>query len=125
MPIGQDQKTAVVGDQFEPVVIILMVKIPADPPIAHRAFPRGCRKVLQRHPLLVISGHVPQGLTDLGEKTQVVMGCHQLAVNGLFVALNKTDSHFVEVQNRLFPLPSSEIVYTGLRARCPEIAIPH
>jgi hypothetical protein len=61
MPVGQNKKPAVVGDQFESVVIILTVKIPADPPIAHRAFPRGGGNVQQPHPLFVIGDCVPQG----------------------------------------------------------------
>jgi hypothetical protein len=110
MPVGQNQKTAIVGDQLEPVIIILMVKIPADPPIAHRAFPRGRRKTQQRHPLLVIGGHIPQGMTDLGQIPQVMMRRHQLAMKRFFAALNGTDSHFVEVQTDCSTLVSVKSV---------------
>ena len=122
MPIGQNHKPAIVSDQFEPVIIILMVKIPTDPPIPHCAFPRGCRKTQQRHPLLVIGGHVPQSVTDLGQISQVMMRRHQLAMKRLFAAFNGTDLHFVELQNRLFHLPMMTIGYTRLRERCPEVA---
>src|SRR3989442_7820231 len=76
-----------------------MVKVPADPLIAHRTFPGGGRKGQQRDPLIVISGHVPQGLTDLRQISQVVMLGHQLAVMPLFGALYHTHSDLVEVQN--------------------------
>lgn len=105
MPTGQDQKPAVVGNEFEPVIIVLMVKIPADPSIAHRAFPGGGRKAQQRHPLLVISGHVPHSLTDLWQIPQVVMFGHQAPIKRLFVPLNRTHSDVMEVQTDCFPFP--------------------
>jgi hypothetical protein len=92
MPVGQNEKPAVVGDQFEPVIIVLVVKIPADPPIAHRAFPCRGRKAQQRHPLILVAGHVPKRLTDLGQIAQVVMRRHQLAMKPLLVVLNGTHS---------------------------------
>ena len=89
MPVGQDHRTAVVGYEFEPVIDILVVEVPADPAIAQGVFPRCCRKDERRRLLLVIGGHVPQVFTDLGRKTQVVMRRYQLVMKLLFAVLHR------------------------------------
>ena len=58
MPIGQDQKAAVVGDQVQP--IILMAEIPADPAITGPALPGRSGKAQQGEPLAAPGGHIPQ-----------------------------------------------------------------
>ena len=66
VPVGENQEPAVVGNQCQSVIVILMMKIPADPLIAHGTLPGSRRKGQQRDPLILIGGHVPQGLTNLG-----------------------------------------------------------
>jgi hypothetical protein len=49
---------------------------------------------------------------------------HQLTMKGLFVGLNRTHLHSVEVQTTASTFLRSESSYTGLGARCPDTAIP-
>src|ERR1700746_1638974 len=101
-----------------------MVKIPTDPPVPYRTFPGGCRKVQQRYPLSLISGHVPQGLTDLRQIPQVVMLGHQLTMKGLFVGLNRTHLHSVEVQTTASTFLRRKSSYKGFRAGVQNTANP-
>jgi hypothetical protein len=72
---GQDQKATVVGDQVQPIV--LMAKIPPDPGITGGALPGRRREAQQRQPLAVPGSDIPQGVPDLRQRAQVVMGIHQ------------------------------------------------
>ena len=66
MPVGQDQKAAVVGDQVQAVALVAVA--PANPAIPHGAFPCRRRKAEQSHPLAEVGRHVPKGFADLGER---------------------------------------------------------
>ena len=92
MPIGQDQKTAVIGQQVQ--AVILMAKIPADPPIPGRALPGRSGKAQQGHPLLSKGGDIPQGFANLGQSTQVMMLLHQLLKTLLFKCNDGPDKDF-------------------------------
>ena len=64
MPVGQDEKAAVIDDQFE--AVILQAKVPPDPAISGRALQGGGGKTHQGDPVIVPGGDVPEGLADLG-----------------------------------------------------------
>jgi hypothetical protein len=71
----QDQEAAVVGDQMETVVLI--TGRPANPAIPRRALPGRCGEAQQGQPLRVMPRHIPQGMADLRQRPQVMMGLHQ------------------------------------------------
>ena len=54
MPVRQDQKPAVVGQPFQPVV--LMAEAPADPTVTGRTFQGGGGKTEDGNPLITKSG---------------------------------------------------------------------
>ena len=87
MPVGQDQKAAVVGDQREPP--ILRAKIPANPAIPHAAFQRRARETELRHPLVTLRGDVPERLTNLRECAQIVVARHLGLIARVFVSLDR------------------------------------
>jgi len=72
--LGQDQKPTVVGDQVQAVVLV--AEIPADPGVARRALPGSGGKTHQGQPLTVPGGDIPQGVADLRQRPEVVMGRH-------------------------------------------------
>ena len=82
MAVGQNQKARIVGDQVEPVV--LMTIIPANPAIADATLQGRGGKAQQGQPLALPGGDIPQGIADLGQCAQVMMGLHQLLVTGFF-----------------------------------------
>jgi len=45
----------------------------------------------------VVAGNVPQGFTDLGQKTQVMMRLYQFLMTLFLVPLNGADSEFFQV----------------------------
>jgi len=71
----QNQEARVVGDQMQ--AIILMAKIPADPVIPGRALQGRGGEAQQGQPLAAPSGDIPQGVANLRQRAQVVMGLHQ------------------------------------------------
>ena len=75
MVFGQDQKPAVVGDQMQAVV--LMAEIPSDPGVACGALPGSRGETQQGQPLLVPGGDIPQGVADLRQRPEIVIGLHQ------------------------------------------------
>ena len=75
MPVGQNQKPAVVGQQVQ--AVILVAEIPADPPIPNRALPGCGGKAQQGNPLIVPGDDIPQGFANLGQRPQVMMRLHQ------------------------------------------------
>jgi hypothetical protein len=62
---GQDQKTTIIGDQVQAVV--LMTEIPTDPAVTGCTLPGGGAEVQQGQPLATPGDHIPQGMTDLGQ----------------------------------------------------------
>jgi hypothetical protein len=63
MPVGQDEKTAVVDHQFQAAVAL--AKVPTDPTITHRALEGRGGKAQQRCPFLLPGGNIPERLADL------------------------------------------------------------
>ncbi len=96
MPVGQDEKAAVVDHQLQ--AAIAMAKVPTDPAIARGALERTGRKAQQGHPFLPPGGDIPQGFADLRQCPQVVILLHQLLVTGLFQATNRPDNDLAKVQ---------------------------
>ena len=86
MPVGQDQKTAVVGQQIEPIE--LMVKGPTDPLIASSTFEGGSGKADQADPLITDTGRISQGFTDFGQGAQVMMPVHQALETLILIPAN-------------------------------------
>ena len=74
MPLGQNQKTGVVGNQMQTVKF--QRRRPADPGVTRTALQGGGTPAQQRHPLLLAGGHIPKGLSYDGPESQVVMGVH-------------------------------------------------
>jgi len=74
MPVRQDQETAVIGEQFQP--IILMAKIPPDPSVPRRALESGSGKTQKSDPLISEGCDIPEGFADLGKRTEVMMLLH-------------------------------------------------
>src|SRR5271157_4893949 len=104
MPVGQDEKAAVVDDQLQ--AAIALAKVPTDPMIAHRALEGRGGKAQQRYPFLPPGGNVPERLADLRQSPQVVVLPHQFLVASLVAGANRPDNDLTQVQRRI-PLPST------------------
>ena len=63
MPIGKDEKAAVIDDQLE--AIILMAKVPADPAIPCSALQCSGGKAQKGYPLIAPESNVPERFADL------------------------------------------------------------
>jgi len=96
MPLGQDEKTAVVDHQLQ--AAIALAKIPTDPAIARGALEGTGRKAQQGHPFLPPGGDIPQRFADLRQGPQVVVLLHQLLITGLFEGTNRPDHDLAKVQ---------------------------
>ena len=116
VPVGQNQKTAVVDDQLQ--AAITMAQIPADPAIARSTLQRTGRKAQQGNPLLLPPGHIPDGLADLRQCAQVMVLPHQLLVAPLLARTNWLHNDLVKVQPRLSGIYSRE--HSKPLNRCPE-----
>ena len=99
VPVGQNQKSAVVGDQ--PQTIILMPEIPANPAVTNPTFPRRSRKTEQRGPIFAAGRDVPERVADLGQIAQIVVLRHQRPIPILFGFLNR--AHTQRVKFRVHP----------------------
>jgi hypothetical protein len=71
MPVLQDQKTTIVGQQLE--AVILMAEVPTDPAIPGRALPSGGRKAEQSYPVILPGAYIPEGFANLGKRPQIVL----------------------------------------------------
>ncbi len=110
----QDQEAAVVGDQMETVVLI--TGRPANPAIPRRALPGRCGEAQQGQPLRVMPRHIPQGMADLRQRPQVMMGLHQrLEARLISGAINGTYGDLAKVQIATLVGP------TGYAAFCPSV----
>ena len=98
MPVGQNEKAAVVDDQLQ--AAIALAKVPTDPTIAHRALEGRGGKAQQRYPFLPPGGDVPERLADLRQSPQVVMLPHQFLVTGLIAGTNGPDHDLTQVRTR-------------------------
>lgn len=74
VPLGQDEKTAVIGDQLE--AVILKAEGPSDPAISRGTFPGGSGEAEEGDPLITPEGHVPEGFANFGQGPQVMMSLH-------------------------------------------------
>jgi len=97
MPIWQDQKTTVIGHQFQ--AVILVTESPADPPIPGRALPGRRGKAQQGHPLLVPEGDIPEGFANLGQRPEVMMCLHQCLITLFFESFNGADEDIFQAQS--------------------------
>ena len=120
MPVGQDEKAAVIDDQLE--AFILMAEVPTDPAIPCSALQGRGGKAQKGYPLIGPEGNVPEGFADLRQGAQVMMLLHELLVSLLFEWTNGTDKDFPEVQGSCpqmkYKLSS---LYISLGDRCPEL----
>ena len=97
MPVGQDEKAAVIDDQLE--AVILMAEAPSDPLIPCSALQRRSGKTQQGHPLIAPEGNVPERLADLGQSPQVMMLPHQFLVTLLLRGTYKPDKNLSQIQD--------------------------
>jgi hypothetical protein len=99
VPIGQDQEAAVVGDQFEPAVLV--PEVPSNPLVARGALERRGREAQQRDPFLLVGGDVPDRVADLRQIAQVVVLRHQLTVTRLFTLARRAHANSVQIDLHL------------------------
>ena len=95
MPLGQNQKPAVVRQQVQ--AVLLVAKIPADPVVARGALPGRRREAQQCQPLLAPTRHVPQRATDLAERAQLMMRFHQRSEARLLGARHQIEPDLAEI----------------------------
>jgi len=118
MVFWQDQKATIVGDEVQ--AIVLVAKIPSDPGIPCRALPGRGREAQQCPPLAAPEGDIPEGVADLRQGSQVVMGVHQGLEARLLVGRNGLYSNVLEVQAPTLAPSDVEMRYTRLAGRCPK-----
>ena len=97
MPVGQDEKAAVIDDQLE--AVILMAEVPTDPTIPCSALQGRGGKAQKGYPLIAPEGNVPEGFADLRQGTQVMMLLHQFLITLLFEWTNGPDKNLSQIQN--------------------------
>src|SRR3990172_62653 len=97
MPVGQDEKAAVIDDQLE--AVILMAKVPSDPTIPCSALQSRGGKAQKGHPLIAPEGNVPERLADLGQRPQIMMLLHQFLITLFFAWTNRTDKNLSQIQD--------------------------
>jgi len=97
MPVGKNQKTAVVGQEFEPIE--LMAKMPTDPAIASGTFEGSGRKADQANPLTADTCRISQGFADFWQGAQVMMLLHQVLEALVFLPANQPHNDLLEIQH--------------------------
>ena len=97
MPVGQDEKAAVIDDQLE--AVILMAEVPPDPTIPCSALQSRGGKAQKGYPLIAPEGNVPEGFADLRQGPQVMMLLHQFLITLLFEWTNGPDKNLSQIQN--------------------------
>ena len=97
MPVGQDEKTAVIDDQLE--AVILMAEVPPNPTIPCSTLQSRGGKAQKGNPLIAPGGNVPEGFADLRQGTQVMMILHQFLITLLFEWTNGPDKNLSQIQN--------------------------
>src|SRR4030042_4349423 len=120
MPVGQDEKAAVIDDQLQ--AVILMAQVPTDPAIPCSALQGRGGKAQKGYPLIAPGGNVPEGFANLRQRTQVMMLLHQFLVTLLFEWTNGADKNLPQVQGS-YPQRKCNLssVYTSLGNTCPEL----
>src|SRR4030042_920732 len=102
MPVGQDEKAAVIDDQLE--AVILMAEVPPDPTIPCSVLQSRGRKAQKGDPLIAPEGNVPEGFADLRQTTQVMMLLHQFLIMLLFEWTNGPGKNLSQIQNSYPPM---------------------
>jgi hypothetical protein len=115
---GQDQQATVVGDQVQSIVV--MAKIPADPGVTRGALPGRGREAQQRQPLALPGGDIPQGVPDLRQRAQVVMGRHQGLEARLLGRGDGLEDDLAQVHARGRGQQGTDALYTRTTGLCPE-----
>jgi len=117
MSLGKDEKTAVISNQLE--AAILKAEGPSDPTIPCRALPCAGGEAQQSQPLIAPEGHVPKGLADLGQRSQVMMGLDELLETRLFARTDGPDKDLLQIQKG-YPRQSQTVVsYNSSGGVCP------
>jgi hypothetical protein len=94
--LRQDQKAGVVGDQVQAVVLV--AKIPTDPPVTGGALPSRGTNAQHPQPPLLPGGYVPEGMANLGQRAEIVMGIQKRS-KACFLARNhRAQNDIVKVQ---------------------------
>src|SRR4030042_7004534 len=97
MPVGQNEKAAIIDDQLEAVVLI--AGVPSDPTIPGSALQSRGGKAQKGYPLIDPEGNVPEGFADFRQGTQVMMLLHQFLITLLFEPTNGPDKNLSQIQN--------------------------
>lgn len=88
--------SAIIGNQMQAVVLV--TEIPADPAVPGRALQGRSGKAQQGQPLAAPGGDIPQGMTDLRQRPQVVMGLHHRLKARLFGGRCRLQNDLVKIQ---------------------------
>ena len=95
MPLWQDQKAAVVGDELESPLLVSLV--PANPALTRRAFQSRRRETQQRDPFVLVGGNVPQRVAYLGQVAQVVVLLHQFPITQFLACVGRTNRYWLQI----------------------------
>ena len=115
MVARQDQEPTVVGHQVQAVELI--AEIPANPRVTRGTLPGRRREAQQRHPLRAPGGDIPQGVADLRQGPQVMMGLHQRLEARLLPHCNGLQGHLAQIHPQtLAPATSCPPFYPIHRA---------
>ena len=117
MPVGQDEKAAVIDDQLE--AVILMAEVPPDPAISCSALQSRGGKAQKGYPLIAPEGNVPEGFADLRQRTQVMMLLHQFLITLLFEPTNGPDKNLSQIQNGYPQMKYIYAPYNSSGGDCP------
>jgi len=97
MPVGQNEKAAVIDDQLE--AVILMAQVPPDPTIPCSTLQSRGGKAQKGYPVIAPEGDVPESFADLRQGAQAVMLLHQFLITLLFEWMNGLDKNLSQIQN--------------------------
>lgn len=117
MPVGQDEKAAIIDDQLESV--ILMAQAPPNPTISCSAFQSRGGKTQKGYPLIRPEGNVPESFADLRQGTQVMMLLHQFLITLFFGWINGSDKDFFQIQNTYPRWSITMLLYNSSGDHCP------
>ena len=97
--------------------IVLMAEIPADPTVTGRTLPRRGTENQQRQPAIVPSGYIPQGMANLGQRAEIVMGIQKRS-KACFLARNHgTQNDLAKVQAQGLAATDVAVLYTPVCAK--------
>ena len=117
MPVGQDEKAAIIDDQLE--AVILKAQVPSDPTIPCSIFQSRGGKAQKGYSLIAPEGNVPEGFADLRQGTQVMMLLHQSLVTLFFERTNKPDENLSQIQNGYLQMKYNHALYNSSGDVCP------